>query len=59
MKWIILALMLTACYEPSPAENHVTPKGQFPSGVQKFADGGVVCYVYFQHSISCVAAGRR
>ncbi len=46
MKYLILLLLLTSCNDSNSTK--------VSSGITKQEDGDIVCYTYYQNSISCV-----
>lgn len=52
MKYLIVfALLLGGCSDSTSSPG---PRNTLPSGIGKFTDGNVVCYIYYQNSISCI-----
>lgn len=51
MKYLILLLVLTSCHDPLAPE---AEKTQVAVGVDKFQDGDIVCYTYYDNAISCL-----
>lgn len=59
LAFILGAGLVVSCGSAeSPAEYRPGPRPpvqeELPRGVDKFRDGDVICYTYFQRSISCV-----